>query len=219
MSGRRSWLTKQPKATLKSVAQGKLTMPHLQATPNLKNSSMLVHVRRSIPVALLTMITVLPSGCQWKLDNITKLTRGQRAALPIHKAASVSPPEVVLDQQQSTETYPSQVQSPPPESIVLHALELLREGANSTNDDKGSVVKGSLRTFSKESVRVFETMCTLAVEAENVRKEKAWLSITKAVLWNSRPREELLRMGACMMDVSDFSTVISFHQIVTSFQV
>ena len=167
--------------------------------------------------------SVAHSGCQWKLDNITKLTRGQRAALPIPKVASISPQEVVLDQHQSTETNPSQVQSRPPESIVLHALKLLREGANSTSDDKGSVVIGSLGTFSKESVRVFETMCTLAVEAENVRKEKAWLSITKnndpdvtmikAVLWNSRPREEVLTMGACMMDVSDFSTLACEHYV------
>lgn len=62
----------------------------------------------------------------------------------------------------------------PSESAVGHALKLFREDSKRKNvgpidvdsdddcDDKAIVTLGRLGTFSKESVGVFQTMCTVA---------------------------------------------------------
>ena len=76
---------------------------------------------------------------------------------------------------------------------------------------------GGLGTFTKESVHVFQTMCSLALEAARVREGQCWLAksretipdLTKAeaILYNSRPKEEIIRQGVCIMDATEFSTL------------
>lgn len=179
---------------------------------------------------------VVHSECQWKLDGLNNLTRGERAALPIPKVASIPPQDVVLVQNMDEimEMNPLTVQSRPPETTVLQALQLTREATCSKSDKNCDeltslhVKIGSLGTFSSESVRVFEKMCTLAEEAKSMQKEKAWLSTTKKnhpdmstvkdVLWNSRPNEEVLKVGKSIMDVSDLPVnVMSMDLRLTQF--
>ena len=84
-------------------------------------------------------------------------------------------------------------------------------------DDKATVTMGRLGTFTKESVGLYQTMCSLASEAVSFREEKRWLANNSSsvsdltevrdVLCNSRPNEEIIRQGTCIMDATDFSTL------------
>lgn len=81
-------------------------------------------------------------------------------------------------------------------------------------DDQATVTLGSLGTFTRDSLHVFQTMCSLASEAARVREEQERpsnnskdLNNVRDVLFNSRPKEEFIRQGTCIMDDTDFSTL------------
>ena len=84
-------------------------------------------------------------------------------------------------------------------------------------DDNTIVTMDRLGTFTKESVGLYQTVCSLASEAVSFREEESWpannsssvsdLTKVRDVLCNSRPNEEIIRQGMCIMDATDFSTL------------
>lgn len=77
---------------------------------------------------------------------------------------------------------PLSVNQSPSESAVEHALKLLREDFKTKNmgpidvdsddddcDDKAALTLSHIGTFSKESVDLFRTLCTLASVTAQVR--------------------------------------------------
>ena len=166
-----------------------------------------------------------------RLDSLNSLTRGERAALALPKVAYISEEDIELAKSQTEVSNPLLVNIRPPESAIEHALKLLNSDVSNTNNggatcidvdrpidnDEATVTMGALGTFTKESVNVFQTMCSLASEATRVKEEQCWLAksretipdLTKveAILYNSRPKEEIIRQGVCIMDATDFSTL------------
>lgn len=168
-----------------------------------------------------------------KFENLNILTRGERAALKLPKVTSISIADIKVVQGQIEVTNPLLVNRRPPESAVTHAANLLKELSSSIcrtggtidvvepedgdEDEKATVTMGTLGTFTQESIGLYQTMCSLAAETVRFREEKLWLAnssnsltdLTKvrAVLCNSRPREEIIRQGTCIMDATDFSTL------------
>ena len=166
------------------------------------------------------------------LDRLNNLTRGERAALALPKVAYITKDDIELAKGQTEVSNPLLVNIRPPESAVEHALELLSSNKSNTSngeamcidvdrpnddDEEATVTMGGLGTFTEESVYVFQTMCSLASEAIRVREEQCWFAksretvpgLTKVedALYNSRPKEEIIRQGVCIMDATDFSTL------------
>ena len=172
-----------------------------------------------------------PSQNVLRIDRINLLTRGEIAALALPRVASISSDDIILAQNQTEVKNPLSVNQRLSESTVEHALKLLREDSKTKNmgpidvdsddddcDDKATVTLGHIGTFSKESVDLFRTMCTLASVTARVREEQRWLSKddkslpghlseVRDVLLNSRLKEEIIRQGTCIMDATDFSTL------------
>ena len=160
-----------------------------------------------------------------RLHNLSVLTRCERAALALPRVAPILSKDVVLSQGQIEVRNPLLVHLRPPENVVQHAINLLREASTTKSgegddvdiEDKVAVTIGSLGTFTQESVQVFQTMCNLAKEAVKIREEEEWLAkgndvlldltSVRDLLLNSRPNDEVLKQGMCIMDVSDFSTL------------
>ena len=167
-----------------------------------------------------------------RMDRVNLLTRGEIAALVLPRVASISSDDIMLAPDQPEVKDPLSVSLRPSESAVEHALKLFREDSKTKNmgpidgdsdddcDDKAAVKLGRLGTFSMESVGVFQTMCTVASMAARVREEQRWFSNdncrsvppghldeVRDVLLNSRPKEEVIRQGTCIMDATDFSTL------------
>lgn len=116
------------------------------------------------------------------LDRINLLTRGEIAALALPRVASISSDDIIFAQNQTEVKNPLSVDQSPSESTVEHALKLLREDSKTKNmgpidvdsddddcDDKATLTLGHIGTFSKESVHLFRTMCTLASVTARVR--------------------------------------------------
>ena len=159
-----------------------------------------------------------------RLHNLSVLTRCERAALALPRVAPILSKDV-LSQGQIEVRNPLLVHLRPPENVVQHAINLLREASTTKSgegddvdiEDKVAVTIGSLGTFTQESVQVFQTMCNLAKEAVKIREEEEWLAkgndvlldltSVRDLLLNSRPNDEVLKQGMCIMDVSDFSTL------------
>ena len=164
-------------------------------------------------------------------ENLNVLTRGERACLKLPEVVFISKQDIKLVQSPNEVSDPLLVNLRPAESAVTHAVQLLKELSGTRTvgtitvdrpddgdeDDKATVTMGRLGTFTKESVGLYQTMCSLASEAVSFREEERWLAnnsssvsdLTKVrdVLWNSRPNEEVIRQGTCIMDATDFSTL------------
>ena len=109
-----------------------------------------------------------------RLDRANLLTRREIAALVLPRVASISNDNIMLALDQTEVKDPLSISLCPSESAVEHALKLFREDFKRKNvgpidvdsdddcDDKAIVTLGRLGTFSKESVGVFQTMCTVA---------------------------------------------------------
>lgn len=166
------------------------------------------------------------------LDCLNNLTRGERAALALPKVAYITKDDIELAKGQTEVSNPLLINICPPESAVEHALELLSSNKSNTSngeamcidvdrpnddDEEATVTMGGLGTFTEESVYVFQTMCSLASEAIRVREDQCWFAKSRETvpgftkvedaLYNSRPKEEIIRQGVCIMDATDFSTL------------
>lgn len=120
------------------------------------------------------------------LDHLNNLTRGERAALALPKVAYITNDDIELAEGQTEVSNPLLVNIHPPESAIEHALELLSSNKSNTSngeamcidvlrpndDDEATVTMGGLGTFTKESVYLFQTMCSLTSEAIRVREEQ-----------------------------------------------
>ena len=217
-------------ATMASVTSAATTAPSVinstEATPVERSTKQFDRIRATKPP------DSAPSNQNLllRLDRVNLLTRGEIAALVLPRVASISNDDIMLALDQTEVKDPLSVSLRPSESAVEHALKLFREDSKRKNvgpidvdsdddcDDKAIVTLGRLGTFSKESVGVFQTMCTVASMAARVREEQRWFSNgnrslpghldeVRDVLLNSRPKEEIIRQGTCIMDATDFSTL------------
>ena len=152
--------------------------------------------------------------------NFSRLTRREKAALKLAKVGHISPENMVIVHGQTAECDPSLVSLRPSENTVRHAMKLLKRATIQNGDYHQNPIKvwvGTLGLFTMESLQYFQNMCSLASEATKVREEQVWLSQTientpdttavKELLFNSKPQDEVLALGMCIMDVSDFSTL------------
>lgn len=178
---------------------------------------------------------VKPDDVAWHskeiLENLSVLTRGERASLKLPEVAFISKQDIQLVQSPNEVSNPLLVNLRPAESAVTHAIQLFKELSGTRivgtinvdrpddgdEDEKATVTMGRLGTFTKESVGLYQTMCRLASEAVSFREEERWLANNSSsvsdlnkvrdVLCNSRPNEEIIRQGTYIMDANDFSTL------------
>ena len=175
-----------------------------------------------------------------RVEDLNLISRGERAALAVPKVASIPTEDIVLVQNQSEVNNPLLLNLRPSESAVEHAFKLLGEVSKSkgeqvvdidddgNEEDQATVTIGTLGTFTKDFLHVLQTMCSLASEAVRVREEQLWLSKNskslpdlnnvRDALLNSRPKEEIIRQGTCIMDATDFST-LACERYVNSFAI
>ena len=105
-------------------------------------------------------------------ENLSVLTRGERASLKLPKVAFISKQDIQLVQNKSEVTNPLLVNLRPAESAVTHAVQLLKELSGTRTvgtinvdkpdygdkDDNATVTMGRLGTFTKESVGLYQTV-------------------------------------------------------------
>ena len=215
-------------ATMSSVTAAATTAPTVfNSTVDQQGRS----ANQGDPIRTSEPDSAAPSQNVLRLDRVNLLTRGEIAALALPRVASISNDDIMLAQSQTEVKNPLSVNLRPSESAVEHALMLLKEDSKTKNmgpidvdsdvddcDDKATVTLGHIGTFSKESVDIFQTMCIPASVTARVHEEQrcfskhdrslpGHLSEVRDVLLNSRPKEEVIRQGTCIMDATDFSTL------------
>lgn len=158
-------------------------------------------------------------------QDINLLTRGERASLELPEVTFIRNEDVKLVSGQIEFTDPLAINLRPSESAIAYARQLLKELSRiedvsiinviETGDERIKVKIGSLGTFSKDSIALYQRMCQLAKEAFQFKEEKRWLATkskslpdlakVRQILCNSRAHDEVIREGSCIMDASDFS--------------
>ena len=152
------------------------------------------------------------------LEKTKNLTRGEITSIKLPGVVFIAEDEVQLSPLAEMNDPTIAVQRPS-EATVEYALTLLAAATTTSgvivdNDDEQvdevTVKIGRLGTYTKKSLQVFQSMCQLSAERTRINDEKRWLFDTPGVcnfLMNAKPRDEVVRHGQFLMDVSDFSSL------------
>ena len=134
------------------------------------------------------------------LDSVINLTRDQIAALKLPKVAFVADQDVVLAPVTETAvSNPILVKQRPSEATVEYALSLLTSPVPVTgngvvtipdddSDDEETEVTvkiGTLGTFTRKSLELFQNMCKLSQDAREINEEQKWLARTSSFKHNA----------------------------------